>query len=211
MTNRALWTFAAFLLVPVISLAQTMEPTKTLEMGDKASYAWKNRSESETVIFEVVEVNGVEVKMVERRGAKTGDRIYVSDKGGFSKSLCWAIHEQCTFSSPNLMVVFPLEKGKKWTNSQSSEGESWKADTEKKHKVVRLQKVKVSAGEFEAYKIKFSGKVTGTTNAGQKFKISEKATYWYALVNGKPVMVKLQYSNSNKDKVSMELTSVRYK
>jgi ribosomal protein S17 len=210
MSKNVLVALAGTTLLLCFSVAHAMQPSNQFQVGDKASYAYKNRSRSATVTFEVVAVNGAQVTMTETRGSKTGDRVFVSDQGGFSKSLCWAVDEQCTFSSPNVMVAFPLEKGKKWTNAQSATGETWKGELEKKHKVGRLEKVKVPTGEFEAFRIEFSGKVTGKTNSGQRFKMSEKAKYWYALVNGKPVMVKFEYSSSNKDKVSMELTQLRF-
>jgi hypothetical protein len=205
MTSRTLWTIAVFILFPGFSFAQTMEPTKMLEVGDKASYAWKNHAKSETMTQEVVEVNGSEIIMVETRGAKSVDRIYAINQGGFKKEMCWAVSELCAYAAPQRMTVFPLKKGKKWTNSQTVQGETFKADLSKKHKVGRLEKVKVPAGEYEAFRIKFSGRVKG-----ENFQFTEKATYWYALVNGKPIMVKLQYSNGNRDKVTMELVSLSY-
>jgi hypothetical protein len=201
----------AILLFPAIGTAQTMVPTKQLEVGDRATFNYKNRSKAETMTQEVVGVSGTEIRMTETRGSKTVELIYDSSQSGFKQYICWPLPELCKFSPPNKHAVFPIEKGKKWKVKNHVIGETFEADLEKKYKVRRLEKVKVPAGEFEAFKITFSGKVNGKNNKGQSFRFTEKATYWYALINGKQLMIKLKYSNKNGDRVTKELTSVNYR
>jgi hypothetical protein len=69
----------------------------------------------------------------------------------------------------------------------------------------------VPAGEFEAFKISFSGRIQGVDAKGSKFTGKEDGTNWIALVNGKPVVVKVVYRNSFGEKASRELTSVAFK
>lgn len=46
---------------------------------------------------------------------------------------------------------------------------------------------------------------------GSKFTGKEDGTDWIALVNGKPVVVKVVYRNSFGEKASRKLTSVAFK
>jgi len=203
-------TLAALLLLPCLSIAQTMQPTKQLEVGDKATFRYTNHNKTETMTQEVVAVTGTEIRMLETRGPKRVDLVYDSSQYGFKQYICWPLPELCKFSPPNKYAIFPLEKGKKWTVTNHVVGETFEADLEKKHKVGQLEKVKVPAGEFMAFKITFSGKVKGKNNKGASFRITEKATYWYALINGKALMIKVKYSSTNGDKLTKELTSVNY-
>jgi hypothetical protein len=211
MIRNLLWSSLVFLLVPGWSAAQKMEPSKYWEVGDKATYIWTHYSKSEPMEEEVLEVSDAEIIMVERRGSKSAARVFDLKQGGFTKYLCWTVSEQCTFSAANRFADFPLEKGKRWSNIQTVHGETFQAELSKEHKVEGFEKVKVPAGEFEACKISFVGRLRGKTTKGNSFAGTEKATYWYALVNGKPNMIKVQYSNSFPDKVTKELVSVSYK
>ena len=52
-------------------------------------------------------------------------------------------------------------------------------------KAERLEKVKVPAGEFEAFKVSFSGRIKGVDSKGNPFSGKEDGTDWFALINGK--------------------------
>lgn len=191
--------------------AQTMEPTKLWEVGDKATYTWTLFSKSEQIEEEVIGVSDAEIKMVERMGEKSFDRIYDTKQKGFTKYPCLNSMVQCKFTPANIWADWPLEKGKKWSNPNLVEGPWGSADLTKEHLVEAYEKIKVPAGEFEAYKISFTGKIKGKDNKGRPFSASEKGTYWYGLINGKPNMIKFVYQNTFPEKVVRELTSVEYK
>lgn len=61
------------------------------------------------------------------------------------------------------------------------------------------------------YKISFTGKFKGKDNKGRSFAASEKGTYWFALINGEPNMIKFVYQNTFPEKVVRELIAVEYK
>ena len=69
----------------------------------------------------------------------------------------------------------------------------------------------MKAGEFQAAKIGFGGRIVGKDSKGQSFRGSEDGADWVAVVNGKPVVVKVEYRNSFGEKASLELASVEYK
>lgn len=191
--------------------AQTMAPAKLWEVGDKATYTWTLFSKSEQIEEEVVGVSDTEIKMVERMGAKIFDRIYDIQQKGFTKYPCLNSMVQCTFTPANHWADWPLEKGKKWSNPTHFQGATFEGDLTKEHVVEGYEKIKVPAGEFDAYKISFTGKIKGKDNQGRPFAASEKGTYWYGLINGKPNMIKFVYQNTFPEKVVRELISVEYK
>jgi hypothetical protein len=191
--------------------AQKMEPSKLWEVGDKAVYTWTLFSKSEKVEEEVVAVTDTEVLMVERMGDKRFDRVYDIRQKGFTKYACLNSMVQCMFTPGNNWADWPLEKGKKWSNPNHLQGPTFEADLTKEHVVDGYEKVKVPAGEFDAYKISFTGKVKGKDSKGNGFSANEKGTYWYTIINGKPIMVKFVYQNTFPEKVTKELLAVGYR
>jgi hypothetical protein len=73
---------------------------------------------------------------------------------------------------------FPIEAGKKWkasynwVNPQGSKGSN-----QDELSVAGIEKIKVAAGEFEAYKIVSKGYWNNFTNSGRG---SQTTTFWYA-------------------------------
>jgi hypothetical protein len=73
---------------------------------------------------------------------------------------------------------FPIEPGKKWkasyswVNTQGSKG-----NNQDEFSVVGIEKIKVAAGEFDAYKIVSKGFWNNLTNSGRG---SQTTTFWYA-------------------------------
>ena len=193
------------------ALAQTMEPSRLWEVGDKATYTWTLFSKTEQVEEEVLAVTDKEIVMIERMGEKTFDRVYDIQQKGMTKYPCLNSMVQCAFTPANRWADFPLEKGKKWSNPTHVVGPGGEADLTKEHVVEAYEKIKVPAGEFDTYRISFTGKIKGKDKKGNSFSASEKGTYWYALINGKPNMIKWVYSNTFPEKVVRELISVEYK
>ena len=217
MAKMRLSILAAFIAIPVLCHAQRMEPSKFWEVGDKASYVWtqhfdySTNAKTEKNEWEVRGVNETEIWMEERRGLRTVNRYYDLKQRGFTAWLCWAAIGQCK-SSPALRDAdFPLEPGKRWVNAGHLQGETFQAERAVEHVVEAMESVKVPAGEFMASKISMAGKVTGKTNKGTRFALTEKGVYWIALANGKPLTVKFQYSNSVPTRITLELESVSFK
>jgi hypothetical protein len=217
MAKTQLWILVALLAIPGVSLAEKLAPAKFWEVGDKASYAWTQHFEHSTNVksekneWEVRAVNEAEIWMEEWRGLRKVNRYYDLKQQGFTSWLCWAATGQCR-SSPALRDAdFPLEPGKRWMNAGRLEGETFVAERAVEHVVEAMESVKVPAGEFMASRISLAGKITGTTNKGTRFSLTEKGVYWIAVANGKPLMVKMQYSNTVPTRITQELESFRFK
>jgi hypothetical protein len=72
--------------------------------------------------------------------------------------------------------------------------------------VDKIEKIKVPAGEFETYKISYSGRIADTNVHG-----TEDGAEWFTVVSGKLCLVKVEYHNSIGEVATMELTSVSFK
>jgi hypothetical protein len=86
---------------------------------------------------------------------------------------------------------FPIEPGKKWKASYGwVNAQGAKGGNQDELSVVGIEKVKVAAGEFEAYKIISKGYWNnfGTSNRG-----SQTTTFWYAPAVRN--LVKLEYND----------------
>jgi hypothetical protein len=78
------------------------------------------------------------------------------------KVMCHPSGQQCAFSPPLALWAFPLQKGMKWETKFTAKGETFTADLDMERKVDRVEKVRVPAGEFEAYKISFKARIKST-------------------------------------------------
>lgn len=78
-------------------------------------------------------------------------------------------------------------------------------------KVEKVEKVKVPAGEFEAYRVSHGARIKGTDAKGNPFSGKEDSREWLALVNGKLALIKVEYRNSFGEKFTRELVSAAFK
>jgi hypothetical protein len=86
---------------------------------------------------------------------------------------------------------FPIEPGKKWKASYNwVNPQGAKGNNQDEISVVGIEKIKVAAGEFEAYKLVSKGywNNTSTSNRG-----SQTTTFWYAPAAKN--LVKLEYND----------------
>ena len=137
--------------------------------------------------------------------------VELDKSGAVTRAVCISNGQQCGFAPGIQVADFPLEKGKKWNTGFTVTGESFTADVAQERKVDKIEKVKVPAGEFEAAKVSFSGRIKGTDGKGKPFSGREDGADWVAVVNGKAVIVKTEYRNSFGEKANLELASLNQK
>jgi hypothetical protein len=199
------------LTLPGLAAAQRMEPTKDCEVGDRSTSAWTLNAKTQQIEEECTAVNGQEVRFTQKLADRTYEAAVTAKSAHLIAVMCIANGQPCTFSPPLDFAGFPLEKGKKWAPAFTVKGETFTAEVTQERKAEKLEKVKVPAGEFDAFRISFSGRIQGMDAKGARFTGKEDGTDWIALVNGKPVVVKTVYRNSFGEKASRELTSIAFK
>lgn len=214
---RSCLVFLACIAIPGPAAAQSMEPAKLWEVGDKASYVWTESYQFSTNVksekneWEVVQVTDAQVWMDERRGLRRVNRIYDLKQGGLSKFLCISVAEECIATPPVPYADFPLQLGKRTPLVNLTQAETFVAERRGECVVEAFEKVKVPAGEFEAFRTTCAEKATGKTKKGSQFSVTVKQVNWVALVNGKPVIVKIEYSSSVPKRITQELVSFSFK
>jgi hypothetical protein len=84
-------------------------------------------------------------------------------------------------SNPKLLT-FPLEVGKSWTFVNDYALKDTGTSGQTKHSVVVLtyEKVRVAAGEFDAFKLESTGTFSGRARTGEPISGITVRTYWYA-------------------------------
>jgi hypothetical protein len=127
------------------------------------------------------------------------------------KAPCWSNGQVCSYSPAFRFVDFPLEKGKKWTNTATVTGETFVAEISDERMVERIETVKTPAGEFESYKITSSARLRSKDSKGAVYTGREESSTWVALVSGKMLVVKTTYKNSFGEKFTLDLISASYK
>jgi hypothetical protein len=203
-------TVAALALFAPTGWAQKLDTAKLVEPGDKVVSNWVLNNKSQHVEEEYSAAQGGGVEGVQRAGGKEF-RLVLPGVGQVSEGICLANGQRCTFTPAVPLVEFPLEKGRKWNAQYTVKGETFTADLAAERKVDKIEKVKVPAGEFEAYRISHSARIKGTDAKGNVFSGKEDSREWYAVVNGKLLLVKVDYRNSFGEKFVREVVSVALK
>ena len=111
-------------------------------------------------------------------------------------------------NSDRRLLSFPLEVGKKWTFSNEfvQKDVDYKGRADISVTVVGREKVRVAAGEFDAFKLEAKGKsgVDGASGAGS---IDVVRTYWYA--PAARTIVKQETRNPTRGSETIELVSYK--
>lgn len=206
--NRQLWFLAVLgaLLMPSVSSAQELERTKNWEVGDKATWNYVYGGRSVRLVEEVVEVTDAEIRSTLRFGGRTYEQTLSTRDLSTLKGICFETGQTCEFSPREVWVDFPLEKGKRWSDRVTETGETFIVETTYQYNVEGVEKVNTPAGEFEAYRVSGSARISrsGVLRTGN-------FTYWLAAINGKLVRVKDEYTNTFGPFFTRELVSAELK
>jgi len=185
---------------------QKLERTTMPQAGDKQSFKWVLNNKAQPMDIEWAGESGGSVRGTQKVGGKDL-AVELDTAGDLTRALCISNGQQCGFAPGIKVADFPLEKGKKWTTSFAVTGETFTAQVTQERKVDKIEKIKVPAGEFEAAKISFSGRIRGADSKGTAFTGREDGIDWVAVVNGKSVLVKTEYRNSFGEKANVEMMS----
>jgi hypothetical protein len=209
--NAKVWlSLLVFSLAPGVTAAQKMDRPKNPDAGDTATFNWVLNNKAQPMKVEWSGSEGDELRGIERVGDKQFALALGRDGFDVRRSMCLSNGQPCSFSPGLKFAEFPLEKGKRWSSTVNVKGDTFSADVSYDRTVDKVERVKVPAGEFEAYKVSHRGRITGTDAQGKSFTGSEEATDWFALVNGKLALVKTTYRNSFGEKFERQLTAISF-
>lgn len=202
--------FVSALTIPATVAAQKLDQAKPFEAGDKSAYNWVLNNKAQKLEEEWTGVVDGVANGVQRAGGKEY-QLVVPKPGTATQGLCLTNGQPCTFSPGVTFVDFPLEEGKKWTQSFTVKGDTFTSQVQSDYEVEKAEKVKTPAGEFESFRISHNGRIRGSDAKGAAFSGKEDGRYWVTLVNGKLAVVKIEYRNSFGEKFTREATSIAYK
>lgn len=202
----------AALLLPCVSSAQNMEQGRNWEVGDKLTFNWTANGKSMPLVEEVVSTTESLIGVRYTAGDRSYEAGLVPGTFLYPKGICLANGQACAFAPAFKWIEFPLEKGRKWSGASTVTGETFVAEIAYERTVEKLEKVKVAAGQFDAFRIAESGKIKARDLQGANPSTGkESGTTWIAFVNGKPLPVKSEYRNSYGEKFTRELVSYQLK
>lgn len=192
--------------------AQSVERATPWETGDKVTYTGKLGSKEARMEHEVVSSDDVRINIAERVSGRNFDLHVDANTMDISRGMCLSNGQQCLFEPGIHLIDMPLQKGKKWNNDFTVKGETFTAQIKQERVVEKLEKVKVAAGEFEAFRIAAKSRIQGLDKSGNSFAGSESMTEWWALMpSGKAVQIKIEYRNSFGEKANREASAVALK
>lgn len=202
----------AVFLFPGLAAAQKMEAPKDREPGDRAMFNYTLNGKTLVLEENWTALTAEGMVGIEKFGDKEIEIVMSrSPEYHMRKGPCFANGQVCAFSPALRFVDFPLEKGKKWTNSFTVTGETFIAEVTEDRLVERIETVKVPAGEFETYKITASGRIKSKDSKGGVFTGKEESSTWVASVSGKMITIKVAYKNSFGEKFNLDMMSTSFK
>jgi hypothetical protein len=201
----------ATLIAPGFAAAQKVERLEFPQPGEKFSYNLVINNKAQAVEDTWTASTDTEALGVRKSGGKEFEIAVTKTPLVLQKAQCISNGQACTFSPGVTLLELPLEKGKQWTTAFTAKGETFTSEVTQERKVEKIEKVKVPAGEFEAFKIAVSGRFTGIDPKGNRYSGKEEVTEWVAMVGGKALYVKVAYRNSFGEKATQELVSMSSK
>ncbi|MEO8004466.1 MAG: hypothetical protein ABI771_06145 [Betaproteobacteria bacterium] len=213
MKRNLLWcmVLTACVSTPAFVFAEKLDPAKNWEVGNKATYKITDRSKSWELEEELTSITGTDYVGVMKMGAKSYEHVTGKD-GVLRKGIYGSKPEQSVFDPGLKYVDVPLEVGKKWTTFTVATGESFRTQVTQDRAVEKIEKVTTAVGEFDAFKVTFSGRLQGINARKIAYTGKEEGSEWYIVgVDGKTYLVKSEYSNSFGAQYTKEMVSVTYK
>jgi hypothetical protein len=110
--------------------------------------------------------------------------------------------------SNSQMLRFPLQVGQRWdyVNDVVFKDNGSTGRVHNSAAVVAYERVRVPAGEFDAFKLEASGRVQGKSKGGPGIIDGEsRSTYWYA--PAARAIVKMEYRNTYRGSATTELVA----
>jgi hypothetical protein len=195
----------------VVAVAQKLERPKDFDVGDRSTYEWVMNNKAQPLEEEWTAITDQELQGTQKAGGRTFDLLLDRSPLALTKVMCHSNGRQCMFSPGIPIVMYPMEKGKKWPMSFTAKGETFTTEVTGERRVEKIEKVKVPAGEFEAYKVSFTARLKGVDSKGNAFTGKEDGAEWVAVINGKGCVVKVEYRNSFGDKFTRKLVAAEFK
>jgi hypothetical protein len=206
---KTVFCFLIYFLLSSCSHAQALFSSTSLhEPGDKLSYSLKTGGANKIIQIEYVftEVSESELIGYQIRDGKVMP-VKTAQYGIATYDMCWDVGQNCIFDPPMRLFDRNIKLADQWVNRFKVTAEDFVSNVTQEVKVIKQEKVSLKFGDFDAYKIEMKSKFNGTTSKGQSFNGTDAAEFWVAAVDNKMTLVKMNYSNSFKDKFSAELDS----
>lgn len=199
------------LLAPALACAQELEqPAAAFQPGDRVVYNWVRNGKAKIVEEEWLPEEGENLRAVQEVGAKRFAVVVAKKSMVIKQMMCVANGQACTFSPGMEFARFPLEVGKRWSTSYTIEGETFTARVTQERTVERVEKIKVPAGEFETFKIAYTGRMRGTARRIFPFSGTEEGAEWVTVIEGRLVFARVTYRNAFGDDATLELVSTGF-
>jgi predicted dienelactone hydrolase len=197
---------------PTVKSRQKLERTKNPDVGDKLTYNYVRNGRSMRLVEEIAKVGETETRATLQADARTYEAVYSTRDMFWSHAICLANGQLCAWSPAMQYAEFPLEIGKTWSGKSIVTGETFVGEVTYQVKVDGIEKIATPAGQFDAYKVSASSRLSGTNKAGgAPWSGTESYADWWATITGKAVVVRTEYKNSFGETYTRELVSAELK
>lgn len=188
-----------------IASAQSLPEFSEFTAGEKLAYQTKASGKTSKYEFVFTEVNSSIARGTVSIDGKQME--FESPAHGYlGKEFCLADVMECEWTPPVKMFDKDSKLGDKWSGSTIVKMKNnTVVDETIESKVDKFEKVKVPAGEFEAFRISSTGSIKAKLEKGDVYTGTLKMTTWFGVVNKRLVLIKRDYTNSFRQPFTQEL------
>ena len=200
--------FAILTFISVASYAQTLPAHSDFAPGDKLTYNTRVGFKNGKYEFIFSEVTSNFVK---------GIAIYDNQKmdfempahGYLGKEFCLAEVMECNWTAPVKMFDKDSKLNDKWAGTTVVTMQNKSLIEEVlESKVEKFEKIKIKAGEFDAFKVYTTGSIKAKLAKGDVYTGTLKMSTWFGVANNRLVLLKREYKNSFNSTFIQELANL---
>lgn len=190
------------------SIAQTLPSYSDFVPGDTLTYNTKAESKNGKYEFIFTDVTSDYVKGIAIYNNKKMD-FEMPAHGYLGKEFCLAEVVECEWKAPVKMFDKDSKLNDKWTGSTLvSLQTKTLAEEVLESRVEKFEKIKIQAGDFDAFKVYTTGSIKAKLATGEVYKGTLKMFTWFGVANNRLVLLKREYKNSFNSTFSQELAKL---
>lgn len=188
--------------------AQSLPEFSEFMPGEKLTYQTKASGKTSKYEFVFAEVNSSTTRGTVSIDGKQME--FESPAHGYlGKEFCLADVMECEWTPPVKMFTKDSKLGDKWSATTTVKMKNnTVVDETIESKVEKFEKIKVPAGEFEAFRVSSTGSIKAKVEKGDVYTGTLKMTTWFGVVNKRLVLIKRDYTNSFRQPFTQELSKL---
>lgn len=196
------------MLISSSAFAQSLAQFSDFVSDDKLTYKTVADFKKGTYEFKFTEITPNSVKGIATYDNKKME-FEMPAHGYLGKEFCLADVQECEWKAPLKMFDKDSKLNDEWTGTTLvTLRNKTLVDEVLKSKVEKFEKIKIQAGEFDAFKVYTTGSIKAKLANGDTYTGTLWMSTWFGVANNRLVLLKREYKNTFKQSFTQELAKL---